>query len=448
MSQITELERLRIDAREILDAGIRAADPEEAVKRSLRIAGEDLLAGPDLRLSLSDFDRVLVVGAGKASASMGKAVEDLLGDRIDGGLVCVKHGHGLPLRRIRIAEAAHPLPDRAGEEAAKKIVGLLESAGERDLVISCISGGGSALLPAPAPPMTLGQKEEITRKLLASSADIHEINAVRKHLSFTKGGNLMRAAYPAFVINLMLSDVIGDDPGTVASGPFAPDRSSFQDALEVLRRYRLLETAAPEIATRLREGADGRIPENPKEGEYIFNRVWHGVVGSNIRSLCAGAEKAAKLGYRTLILSSSIAGDTVQAALFHAALAEEIHLTGNPVKPPACLLSGGETTVEVRGEGMGGRNQHFALALVQKASKLPNTLFLSAGTDGTDGPTDAAGAIVDSRTMERSRSMGMDYKLFLQNNDSYRFFSKLGDLIVTGPTRTNVMDMRLVLVGG
>jgi hydroxypyruvate reductase len=448
MSQITKLERLRRDAREIVDAGIRAADPEEAVKRFFGVSGEDLLAGPDLRLSLSDFDRVLVVGAGKASASMVKAVEDLLGDRIDAGVICVKHGHGLPLQRIKIVEAAHPLPNQAGEEAARKIVGLLESAGERDLVVSCISGGGSALLPAPTPPVTLSQKEEITRKLLASSADIHEINAVRKHLSFTKGGNLMRAAYPAFVINLMLSDVIGDDPGTVASGPFAPDQSSFHDALEVLGRYGLLATAAPEIVNRLREGAEGRIPENPKEGEYIFNRVLHGVVGSNIISLCAGAQKARELGYGTLILSSSIAGDTVQAALFHAALAEEIHSTGNPVRPPACLLSGGETTVEVRGEGLGGRNQHFALALVQKASKLPNTLFLSAGTDGTDGPTDAAGAIVDTRTMKRAISMGIDYKLFLQNNDSYRFFRKLGDLIVTGPTRTNVMDMRLVLVGG
>ena len=440
------LKKLRSDSVSIFQACLDAADPEKAVKRFVSLDGEDLVIGQDMRVRLADLGRILVVGAGKASAPMAKALEDLLGDHIGTGVLCVKYGHGLELKRIKVREAGHPVPDKPGEDAAQEISDLLRSAGPTDLVLACISGGGSALLPGPPDKITLEEKQDLTRKLLAVGANIHEMNVVRKHLSVTKGGGLMRMAHPALVVNLMLSDVIGDDPGTIASGPFAPDNSTFEDALRILERYKLMDVAAQGIARRFREGANAEIPETPKPGDAIFGNVRNVIVGSNILSLDAGRQRAAELGYHALILSSSIEGDTGQAAGFHAALAREVRGTGNPVEPPACLLSGGETTVVIKGEGLGGRNQEFVLSVTREAARIRDCLFFSAGTDGTDGPTDAAGAIVDTSTLERALSMGLDPDAFLENNDSYHFFSKLADLVVTGPTRTNVMDVRIVLV--
>jgi len=437
---------MKRDAGEILNACLDAADPEAAVRRSVEIRGHELVLGGVTRIDLREFGRVYVVGAGKASAVMAKALEELLGDHVAGGVVSVKYGHGVRLRRVQVLEAGHPVPDSAGEAAASKIIGLLESLGVHDLVIACISGGGSALLPAAAAGITLGDKQEVTAALLAVGADIHEMNAVRKHLSRTKGGNLMRVAYPATVINLMLSDVVGDHWDTIASGPFVPDGTTFQDVLRILEGYDILAKVSHLIAVRVREGAEGRIEENPQRGDPIFDRVFSLVVGSNIQSLRAAAEKARELGYNAVILSSTLEGDTTQAALFHAAVAEEARSTGNPISPPACILSGGETTVVIKGSGLGGRNQHFALSLVKKASTISDALFLSVGTDGTDGPTDAAGATVDATTLERALNLGLDPEAYLRDNDSYRFFEKLGDLIVTGPTRTNVMDVRIILL--
>lgn len=447
MTETDSLDKLRLCARQILDACLDAADPEAAVKRFVRSDGDHLFIGTDLRINLKDFRRILVVGAGKGSAPMAKALEDLLGNRIAAGVVCVKYGHGLPLKRIRIREAAHPVPDEAGEVAARQIIALLEGAREDALVLSCISGGGSALLPVPAPGITLDQKQELTRRLLAVSAEIHEINAVRKHLSGSKGGNLMKVAHPARVINLMLSDVIGDEPDTIASGPFAPDPSTFADVLRILERYNLFEGCSQDIRDRIIDGSHGKIQETPKQGDEIFSRVHHVVVGSNAQSLSAGKKKAEELGFDSLILSSTIGGDTSEAALFHASIAREMRSTGNPVRPPACVLSGGETTVHLTGDGLGGRNQEFALALVEVASPLRDVVFLGAGTDGTDGPTNAAGAVVDSSSMKRASALGLNPKDFLKRNDSYHFFQALGDLIITGPTRTNVMDVRIILAG-
>ncbi|MFH1113260.1 MAG: glycerate kinase [Pseudomonadota bacterium] len=438
---------LRSDAVSILEACLDAADPERAVKAFVRVEGHTLSVGSDYALDLRHIDRVFVVGGGKASAPMGKAVEDLLGDRITGGVICVKYGHGLELERTRVLEGGHPIPDAAGEQAVREIIAILESAGERDLVICCISGGGSALLPSVPPGITLEDKRYITGRLLAAGADIHEMNAVRKHLSMTKGGRLARFAFPAHVVNLMLSDVVGDDPDTIASGPFVPDGSTYEGVLKILEKYRLLEGVPVSILNRLRAGAVGDVPETPKEGDEIFGRVKNVVVGSNFFSLAAGEAQAKKLGYDTILLSSSIEGDTSEAAGFHAAIAREIRSTGRPVNPPACILSGGETTVVLSGAGKGGRNQHFALALVKRASQISGSLFLSAGTDGTDGPTDAAGAVVDGDSFGRAHLLGMDPDVYLRNNDSYHFFEQLGDLIVTGPTRTNVMDVRICLVG-
>lgn len=438
--------KLREDANAILTACLEAVDPEMAVRRFVRVDGSILSVDPDFQVDLTAIDRIVVVGGGKGSAPMAKALEDLLRDRISSGAICVKYGHGVPLNRIQVFEAGHPVPDASGVAASREIMEQLEPLGSSDLVISCISGGGSALLPAPAAGITLEEKQDLTRRLLAAGADIYEINAVRRHLSKAKGGNLMRAAYPAFVINLMLSDVVGDDPATIASGPFSPDSSTFQDALRVLERYELLAEVSPKLERYLRDGVDGKVPETPPQDDRIFSRVLNVLVGSNFLGLEAGRLRAEELGYRALILSSTIEGDTAEAARFHGALAEEIRSTGNPAPPPACLLTGGETTVAVKGDGLGGRNQHFILSLVQKASKIPNALFLSVGSDGTDGPTDAAGAVVDSHTLERALSLGLDPDEFLRNYDSYHFFEKLGDLVLTGPTRTNVMDIRIILV--
>lgn len=441
-------QELRSHAMRILQACLEAADPERAVRHFLDIRGEVLTVRPDFQISLEEFDRVFVVGGGKASAPMAMAVEEILGDRLVDGVICVKYGHGLPLKRVEVLEGSHPLPDEAGQAATKRIIKMLASLGDRDLVISCISGGGSALLPSVPDGVTLEEKQELTGHLLAVGADIHEMNAVRKHLSISKGGNLMRVAYPAFVINLMLSDVVGDDPDTIASGPFVPDRTTYEDVLTILKKYGLLETVSGGILRRLQAGAEGKIPETPKEGDEIFKRVRNVIVGSNFLSLCAGEAVATELGYRPVLLSSSIEGDTFEAARFHGAIAQEIRTTGKPIAPPGCILSGGETTVVLTGKGQGGRNQHFALSLVRKAAQIRGSLFLSAGTDGTDGPTDAAGAIVDSDTLERALKLGMDPDAYFRNNDSYSFFQPLDDLIVTGPTRTNVMDVRVVLIAG
>lgn len=441
-----ETEKLRKDAHVILNAALGAVDPEAAVRRFVEIHGETLLVKPSFEIRLSEFKRVFIVGGGKASAPMAKALEELLAHRLDAGLICVKYGYGMPLGKTEVIEGGHPLPDSAGEAAARRVVDLLGSLGEDDLVFSVISGGGSALLPAPVAGITLSEKQQLTRRLLQVGAAIHEMNAVRKHMSLTKGGNMMRRAYPAFVINLMLSDVVGDDPDTIASGPFVPDRSTFVDVLRILERYNLVEECPAPILKHIQDGARGAIPETPKEGDEIFSRVRNVIVGSNILALQAGALQARELGYDTLILSSSVEGDTSEIAAMHGAIAREMRSTGNPIEPPACILSGGETTVVIKGDGTGGRNQEFALCLVETVSQIPGTLILSAGTDGTDGPTDAAGAMVDETSLRRAEDFGLDYREFLRKNDSYHFFRKIGDLIVTGPTRTNVMDVRVVLM--
>lgn len=438
--------KLRQDAQDILRASLDAVDPEGAVRRFVELRGETVRIKPTFELDLKAFGRIFIVGGGKASAPMAKALEDLLGDRVEGGVICVKYGHGMPLAKTQVLEGGHPLPDRGGEEAARRIIDLLRPLREDDLVFSVISGGGSALLPAPAEGITLTEKQELTRRLLAVGATIHEMNAVRKHMSLTKGGNLMRWAYPAPVVNLMLSDVVGDDPDTIASGPFVPDRSTFTDVLGILDRYGLVGECPASILKHMRDGASGLMAETPKRGDGIFTRAFNVIVGSNIIALLAGAQRARDLGYNTMILSSTVEGDTSEVAAVHGAVAREIRSTGNPLQVPACVLSGGETTVVIKGEGMGGRNQEFALSLVETVSGIPGCLIMSVGTDGTDGPTDAAGAMVDEETFRRAESLGLDYRAFLNGNDSYNFFKALGDLVVTGPTRTNVMDVRMVLL--
>ena len=421
----------------ILRAALAAADPAAAVARHVSVKDAILRAGRR-RYRLDQFENIFVVGAGKAGAAMGRAVEGLVGRRITEGLINVKYGDVAGLRRIELNHSSHPIPDGNGVRGAMRIADLARRAGPRDLVICLISGGASALLPLPMPPVTLEDKQQLTQLLLESGATIHEINCVRKHLSKVKGGQLARLAHPATVVTLILSDVIGDDLDVIGSGPTVPDRSTFADAAAILDKYKLSKKVPRETASLIRR-ADN---ETPKPGDPVFERVQNLIVGSNRLAVDAAAKQARELGYRTVILSSYIEGETREIAKMHAAIAKEIVASGHPVRPPACLISGGETTVTIRGQGLGGRNQEFALSAAIEIAGLRGITILSAGTDGTDGPTDAAGAIATGETLRR----GPDARKYLAENDSYRYFDSLGDLIRTGPTGTNVMDIRLVLV--
>lgn len=437
--------RLKEDAVDIFLAGVAAVDPGRAVRNHLKLEGDVLLAGTH-RISLSPDTRVFVVGAGKAGAPMAAAVEKVLGSRVHSGLVVVKYGHVAPVEKIEILEGEHPVPDEAGLEGACRVTDLLDDAGEGDLVICLISGGGSALIPSPEPPVTLRDKQETTDLLLKSGAEIGEINCVRKHLSRLKGGGLARLAFPARVLALILSDVVADPLDVIASGPTVGDPTTFDDALAILDRYDLAERVPEAVLTRITQGAAGKYPDTPKPGDPELEGVMNLLVGTNAIAVKAAEKKAEELGYNTTVLSTTITGETRDAAENHAAVAREIVQQDVPGARPTCVLSGGETTVTIKGRGKGGRNQEFALASAIGIEGLPRTVILSGGTDGTDGPTDAAGAMADGTTVSRARDAGLDPTAFLENNDSYHFFKKLDDLLITGPTLTNVMDLRIILV--
>jgi hydroxypyruvate reductase len=422
--------RLRRDARAIFNSALAAADPGGAVVRHLK------------KQKFSRYRRIFVLGAGKAGASMAQAAERVLGARITAGLINVKDGHTAKLRRIELNECGHPVPDDRGVEGAARIAAIAESAGADDLVLCLMSGGGSALLPLPAEPVTLAEKQAVTKLLLACGADIHEFNAVRKHISRIKGGQLARLAAPAAVESLLLSDVIGDNLDVIGSGPTAPDASTFLTVVGIFEKYDLWNRVPASVKQRIERGLRGEIPETPKPGDPLFRRVRNTVIGSNRLAVAAAAKKARALGYRTLVLASEVQGETREVARMHAAIAREIVVAGQPVRPPACIITGGETTVTLRGDGLGGRNQEFVLAAALDIAGLPNVVVFSAGTDGSDGPTDAAGAIADGQTVRRNAAA----REFLDRNDSYHFFESLNDLVKTGPTNTNVMDVRVVLV--
>jgi len=440
------LSELRSDARFIFQAGLKAVDPADAIRRHLKLQ-DDKLEIDGRTYDLSSYDGLYVIGAGKATAKMAQAIEALLIDRLKGGFVNVEYNHAIPLNIVKINEAGHPLPDEAGMRGAEEIVGLLRQTGEGDLIICLISGGGSALLPCPAHGLTLQDKQQTTKILLGCGATIQEINAVRKHISQVKGGRLAQLANPSTLISLILSDVIGDSLDCIASGPTAPDGSTFNDCLRILERYGVQDRIPSTVKTYLEKGTKGEIEETPKTDDPVFDRIQNVIVGSNSLAVKAANQKADDLGYHSLILSSDIEGDTREAAKMHVSIAKKILSTGHPVPRPACIVSGGETTVTARGRGLGGRNQEFALAAAMAMDGLENVVALSGGTDGTDGVTDAAGAIADGETVQRGRQMGLETDRYLQDNDSYHFFQLLGDLLMTGPTLTNVMDLRLMLVG-
>ncbi len=417
----------------LFDAALAAADPARAIAGHL----PQPVAG-----------RTIVVGAGKASAAMARAFEQAWPGRLE-GLVVTRHGHAVACERIRIVEAAHPVPDPAGEAAARQILDLAGGLGAEDQLVCLVSGGGSALLALPAPGLTLADKQAVTRALLRSGATIGEINTVRKHLSAIKGGRLAAAAAPARVLTLAISDVPGDDPAVIASGPTVPDPSNFPEARAVLAKYGIQEPRA--VIAHLAAARE----ETPKPGDPVFARTRFELIASPQQALAAAAEAALARGITPIVLSDRIEGEARDVAAVHAAIALQIaagqfRVGASRVSPPAVILSGGETTVTVRGNGRGGRNTEFLLALAAALAKAPDDApeiaALACDTDGIDGTEDNAGAIIYPDTLARAASRGIAIADKLAQNDGYGFFAALGDLVVTGPTLTNVNDFRAILI--
>jgi glycerate 2-kinase len=447
------------DYRRVLDrimaAALEAVDPEKAVLNSLRREGNTLYAA-DQAYDLDQIGLVVLVGGGKAGAPMAKAVAQVVGDRLSACVVNVKEGYTLDAQQaqemsrhcacpVRFVEAGHPTPNQAGVEGTKQIAQALQGLTERDLVICVISGGGSALMSLPAEGITLADIQALTDLLLRSGATINEMNTVRKHLSAIKGGGLARLAQPARLIALLLSDVVGNPLDVIASGPTVPDTTTFQDAWEVLERYNLLDKAPQPVIERLSAGREGRVAETPKPGDPIFDRVQTLVVGSNDIAATRAVRLAQEEGLNALLLTTYLEGEAREVAKVAAAFAKEMAKSDRPLPRPACLVAGGETTVTIRGQGKGGRNQELALAAALALDGWENVLVATLATDGTDGPTDGAGAVVDGGTVARARQQGLDAEAYLRNNDSYHFFKATGELTVTGPTNTNVNDLLFIM---
>ena len=438
----------RTTLRFLFAAGVAAVEPRAAVLAHCRMDGEVLHVGGQ-RYDLTAFHRIVVVGAGKASARMAQAVESLLGTRISAGVVVVKYDHGAPLSRLRLSEAGHPVPDTAGEAGARAIEDALTDLDARDLVIACWSGGASALLPAPRAGLTLADKQAVTRLLLASGADIATINTVRKHLSRMKGGQLARRAVPATVVCLGISDVVGDDLATIGSGPFVADPGTFADVQALVRRLGIAELLPSAVSALIARGVAGDELDTPKPGDACFARVHHHLVASNQLALDAAAAAARAAGYEPVVWQQPLTGEARAAAATFASAALHLLERGRRV----CLIAGGETTVTLgEAPGKGGRNQEFALAAAGVLGSVrwrggpPPVSILAGGTDGSDGPTDAAGAIADGKTLERGRTAGLDLVSHLDHHDAYPYFAALTDLVITGATGTNVMDLDLALI--
>ncbi len=400
--------------------------------------------------SMKGFTKLIITGFGKAAYQMAEAVEEIFdSDQISRGIVVTKYGHAKKeksekLKKIKVLEAAHPVPDENGFKAAQEIIKLIEEADNNTLVLCLISGGGSALFVSPCDGVTLAEKQAITDLLLKAGADITELNSVRKHLSRVKGGRLAEIACPAEIISLMISDVIGDKLDVIASGPTAPDPSTYQDALNVINKFNLSEKAPENVINAFKEGIKGTIPDTPKYDNPVFDNVQNIVIGSNIIAIEAARKKAEALGFDTEIISTELTGDAGELGKWLAkkALEDRSNRSGHS----KCLISGGETTVIVKGNGKGGRNTELALSFAMEIDGIEGITFLSAGTDGTDGPTDAAGAIVDGKTISKAKELGLNPQEFLDNNDSYNFFRKTDSLIITGPTGTNVMDIQIAVI--
>lgn len=428
----------------MIKRALDAVNAGAALRRAVKKEGDVLTVGTR-RYDLRRYERVVVVGAGKATAPMARTIEQILGRRLDSGRIIVKYGHAVPTKRIVIEEASHPLPDRAGQSAAQRLRALASSLNSRDLLIVLLSGGASSLMPAPASGISLADKQRVTKQLLRCGADIGEINTVRKHLSNLKGGRLAEAT-KATVITLILSDVLGDDLSAIASGPTAPDPTTYADAIECLKRYRIWSASPRSVRKRLEQGRRGRLTETPKPGSPIFRRVQHQIVSNNELAIAAVTRTAREAGLRTIIHSTTLTGEARVVGSKFGGLARTILAKNFPVSKPCCIAAGGETTVTVKGAGKGGRAQEFAVAAAKAIAGLPNVWVAAVGTDGTDGPTHVAGALVSGETVAKARRLGIDLDLALAQNNTFPPLRALRSHITTGPTGTNVNDLYLLLV--
>jgi glycerate-2-kinase len=428
-----------------LEAALNAVDPKQIIKSKLSLKNS-ILHVDSYSFDLKKFKNTYVIGGGKASGSMAEALEQILGNRIRNGLVNVPHGSKNKANIIKFHEASHPIPDETGVEGTRRMLEIAEQAKENDLVICLISGGGSSLMPLPRGQISIADKKEITSALLKCGATINEINTVRKHISDFKGGWLAKKAYSATILNLILSDVVGDPLDFIASGPTVPDSTTFSDAVNVLKKYALWDKAPASIKKVLSDGEKGKIPETPKASDEAFKKVFNVVIGNNRFASLAVCEYLKPEGLNTLLLTATLEGEARHVGIMLSSIANEVTVSGNPVLKPAGIIAGGETTVTVTGKGLGGRNQEIALAASQKLKGIDGVVVASLSTDGIDGPTDAAGAIVDGKTLTKAAKMGLVPEEYLAKNDSYHFFSQLGDLIFTGPTGTNVNDISLIVV--
>ncbi len=434
-------------AAEMLAAAIQAADPAEAVRQHFFV-NDGVISAGGFSVHLQEVRRVFVVGAGKAGYPMAQAVYGLLGSKIAAGIVLVKYGHAPEpaIGPIAIIEAGHPEPDENGAHGAARIAALLDDAGPDDLVIAVISGGGSALLTAPAEGIALADLREMTKILLACGAPIHEINCLRKHTETLKGGGLALKASPARVISLILSDVVGNPLESIASGPTAPDSTTFANALAILDAYVVSAAVPAAIMQRLRAGAAGLLPETPRQDNELFHKVHNVIAGSNRQAALAALAYAESKGMRTLLLTTWLQGEAKEAGHFLGAIAREIAQYDSPVHRPCVIAVGGETTVTIRGSGLGGRNQEMALSLVEDIAGLSGCIVITFATDGTDGPTDAAGAVVTGKSAAAAQRLGLIPMEYLQQNNSYAFFAALQDLLLPGPTQTNVNDLAFIIL--
>ena len=427
-----------------LESALNAVNPKQIIKSKLLLKNLTLHVN-GYSIDLKKFKNIYVIGGGKASGSMAEALEQVLGNSITKGLVNVPRSSKNKTDIIKLHEASHPIPDEAGVEGTRRMLKIAEQAKEDDLIICLISGGGSSLMPLPRGKISIADKKEITNALLKCGATINEINTVRKHISDFKGGWLAKKAYPSSILNLILSDVVGDPLDFIASGPTVPDSTTFSDAIKVLKKYRLWSKAPASIRKVLSDGEKGLIPETPKANDEAFKRVYNVVVGNNRLASLTAQKYLKSEGLNTLLLTSTLEGEARHVGIMLASIVHEVSVSGNPVPKPAGIIASGETTVTVTGKGLGGRNQEIALAAAQKLNDMNGVVVASLSTDGVDGPTDAAGAIADGKTLVRAAKMGLTPEEYLAENDSYHFFSKLGDLIFTGPTGTNVNDVSVIV---
>ena len=422
-----------------------AVKTDQAIRNHVHVR-ENILTIMDTRFDLNAFKRIVIAGAGKGCAPMAAALQDLLGDRIDTGLIVVKYDHGVALDRIEVIEAAHPVPDENSLRAGSRILQLAESLNEQDLFICLLTGGASSLLVSPQPGISLADLQKLNARLLTCGADIHEMNTLRKHVSNIKGGALARTASPATVVSLIVSDVVGDDLSAIASGPTSPDSSTYRDCADIIDKYKLGASLPASVLKVIKDGLNGHIPETPGGNDPAFSRTHNHIIANIEHALQAAFLKATELGYHPHIFSTECTGEARELGQKLIQFALDVQRSGNPVKTPACIIAGGETTVSMTKSGKGGRNQELALSMALALKSHTGISALAAGTDGSDGPTDAAGAFAFPDTVARGQEFGLDLSTHLQAHDAYPAFKKLDDLFITGPTLTNVMDMVVILI--